>query len=133
MITLIEPMWSLQLSQSLFAWMQSNAFWYYWIPILSDIFVFSYPIYLVCLYVYGMFTKKIAYKIDAIAIFIGTVFAACVNIFIQFFVDKVRPDIVLGVADLKTPSILHKFLPSASFPSDHAAIGMGIAVSSLIW
>jgi membrane-associated phospholipid phosphatase len=28
---------------------------------------------------------------------------------------------------------LHKFLPTASFPSDHAAISMGIAFSSIVW
>lgn len=133
MISLIEPTWSLHLSQYLFVWMQSHVLLYTLIPLLADIFVFSYPIYLVSLYVYGMFTKNIAYKIDAIAIFFGTCLAALVNILIQFFVDKSRPDIVLGVVDLKTPSILHRFLPSASFPSDHAAIGMWIAFSSLVW
>ena len=73
------------------------------------------------------------YKISAIFIFLGTLLAAIVNVGIQFFIDKVRPDIILGVVDLKSPSILHKFLPSASFPSDHAAISMGIAFSSIVW
>ena len=85
------------------------------------------------LYIYGMIAKKLQYKISAIFIFCGTALTTLVNIFIQLFVDKVRPDIILGVADLKSPSILHKFLPSASFPSDHAAMSMGIASASIVW
>ncbi len=144
MIKLIEPIWSVNLSKALFAWMQASTFLSHWMPILADIFVFSYPIYLVALYVAGMVQmlkrwnvemvkQGIQYKTSAIFIFLGTLLTAIVNIVIQFFIDKVRPDIVLGVADLKSPSILHKFLPSASFPSDHAAISMGIAFSSIVW
>jgi len=132
MIKLIEPLWSLNLSKALFAWMQASTFLSHRMSILADIFVFSYPVYLVVLYLYGMITKKMSYKIAAIFIFFGTLLTAIVNILIQFFIDKVRPDIILGVADLKSPSILHKFLPSASFPSDHAAISMGIAFSSIV-
>lgn len=144
MIKLVEPIWSVNLSKALFAWMQASTFLSHRMPILADIFVFTYPVYLVALYVYGMvkmlkrwnverLKQGIQYKISAIFIFIGTLLTAIVNIVIQFFMDKVRPDVVLGVADLKTPSILHKFLPSASFPSDHAAISMGIAFSSIVW
>jgi membrane-associated phospholipid phosphatase len=144
MIKLIEPLWSVNLSKALFAWMQASVFLSHWMPILADIFVFSYPVYLVALYLYGIaltwkrgnvetWKRGMQYKIAAIFIFSGTLLTAIVNILIQFFIDKVRPDIILGVADLKTPSILHKFLPSASFPSDHAAISMGIAFSSIVW
>ena len=133
MIKLVEPLWSLNLSKALFAWMQASTFLSHRMPILADVFVFSYPVYLVALYLYGMINKRISYKIAAIFIFLGTLLTTIVNIIIQFFIDKVRPDVVLGVADLKTPSILHKFLPSASFPSDHAAISMGIAFSSIVW
>lgn len=54
MIKLIEPIWSVNLSKALFAWMQASTFLSHWMPILADIFVFSYPIYLVALYVAGM-------------------------------------------------------------------------------
>lgn len=139
MIKLIEPLWSVNLSKALFAWMQASAFLSHWMPILADIFVFSYPVYLVVLYLFWMVKSRkskvegLQYKIAAIFIFLGTLLTTIVNIVIQFFIDKVRPDVILGVADLKTPSILHKFLPSASFPSDHAAISMGIAFSSIVW
>jgi membrane-associated phospholipid phosphatase len=35
------------------------------------------------------------------------------------------------LADLKKETILHKFMPSSSFPSDHAALTMAIAMMSL--
>jgi membrane-associated phospholipid phosphatase len=139
MIKLIEPLWSVTISKSLFAWMQASAFLSHWMPILADIFVFTYPVYLVVLYVFGMAiglrrkAEGLKYKIAAIFIFFGTLLTAIVNIVIQFFIDKARPDVILGVVDLKTPSVLHKFLPTASFPSDHAAISMGIAFSSIVW
>jgi membrane-associated phospholipid phosphatase len=37
------------------------------------------------------------------------------------------------LADEKTETILHKFLPSSSFPSDHAALSMAIAMGTLVW
>jgi membrane-associated phospholipid phosphatase len=36
------------------------------------------------------------------------------------------------LADLKKETVLHQFLPSASFPSDHAAVSMSIAMMSLL-
>ena len=54
-----------------------------------------------------------------------------INIGIQFFVDKIRPNVVLGLIDLKHETILNKFMPTSSFPSDHAAITMSIAMMSL--
>ena len=58
--------------------------------------------------------------------------AAIVNVLVQYFFDKARPNVVLGLADLKHETILHNFLPSSSFPSDHAAVSMAIAMSSLL-
>jgi membrane-associated phospholipid phosphatase len=61
----------------------------------------------------------------------GVGFSVVVNVAIQFFVDKSRPNVVLGLADLKQETVLHQFLPSGSFPSDHAAVSMSIAMISL--
>jgi membrane-associated phospholipid phosphatase len=71
------------------------------------------------------------YKIAALYIFAGVVVSVVVNVGIQFFIDKVRPNFVLGLTDLKHETILNTFLPSASFPSDHAAVTMSIAMMSL--
>ncbi|MEI6775179.1 MAG: hypothetical protein WCL18_10860 [bacterium] len=35
------------------------------------------------------------------------------------------------MADLKNETILNTFMPTSSFPSDHAAVTMGIAMMSL--
>ena len=111
--------------------MQASVFWSYRIPILADIFVFTYPVYLLALYVYGIAKKKIYYKIGALYITAGVAVTFVINIGIQFFVDKIRPNVVLGLIDLKHETILNKFMPTSSFPSDHAAITMSIAMMSL--
>ncbi len=142
MFKIVEPQWWVDLLVSLFAWMQASMFWSYWIPVLADIFVFTYPMYLIALYGYGMiqrykrwnidtFTRGLYHKIAAMYIFAGVGFTVVVNIFVQFFFDKIRPNIVLWLVNLKNDTLLHSFLPSSSFPSDHAAVSMGIAMMSL--
>ena len=37
------------------------------------------------------------------------------------------------MVDDKIETVLHSFLPSSSFPSDHSALSMGIAIASLLW
>ena len=142
MFKIIEPQWWVSLLKLLFAWMQASIFWSYWIPILADIFVFTYPVYIWGLYIYWMvqtlkrwnveaLKRWIQYKIAALYIVAGTAVSFMVNIGIQFFVDKVRPNVILWLSDLKNETILHRFMPSSSFPSDHAAVTMGIAMMSL--
>lgn len=139
MIHLVEPQWGVALAQSLFAWMQLSAFWSHRMPILADIFVLSYPVCLLGLYGYGMLLKWRGnreqwqwYKTSWIYILMGTVLSIIVNVLVQYFFDKARPNVALWLADLKHETILHKFLPSSSFPSDHAAVSMAIAMSSLL-
>ena len=128
MIKLVEPVWGVNISKALFAWMQASPFWYHWMPIFADIFVLSYPIYLLALYGYGMVIRKkgakvegwkswLEYKTSAIYIFVGTFLTAVFNVLVQYFFDKARPNVVLGLADLKHETILHRFLPSSSFRS----------------
>lgn len=142
MLKLVEPTRWINLSKSLYAWMQTSVFWAQWIPVLADVFVFTYPIYLLGLYGYWIVqTMKrsnaeslkngLYHKVAAIYIFVWVTFTTVVNVCIQFFVDKVRPNVVLWLVDLKQETVLHKFLPSASFPSDHAAVTMSIAMMSL--
>ena len=69
------------------------------------------------------------------ALFIGfsVLMSTIVNTLIQYVFVKVRPHIVLGLIDNKTESLLHKYLPSSSFPSDHATVSMSIAMATLLW
>jgi undecaprenyl-diphosphatase len=78
-----------------------------------------------------MAKKNIYYRIAALYIWIGVAVSFVVNVGIQFFIDKVRPNVALWLADLKHETILNTFMPSSSFPSDHAAITMSIAMMSL--
>ncbi len=144
MLTLIEPVRGVNLLKWLFAWMQANLFWSYWIPIFADVFVFTYPVYLLGLYGYGMINmvkrwnfdilkRWLYHKIAALYIFVGTLVSVIVNIGIQYFFDKARPHVVLGLMDLKQKTLLHQFLPKSSFPSDHATVSMSIAMMSLFW
>lgn len=103
-------------------------------PILADVFLFTYPAYLVTLYLYGIIKKKIEYKIWSVFIFFTTWVSICLNIFTQLFFDKQRPNIVLWwLVDKKVESVLHKFLPSSSFPSDHAIVSFTIATATLMY
>ena len=95
MFHLTEPQWGVVLSKSLHTWMQASPFLLFWIPKCADLFVLTYPIYLLILYIYGMAKKKIYYKKAAIFIFVGAILSEVVNILAQFFVDKARPNVVL--------------------------------------
>ena len=131
MIKITEPQRWVTLLKSLFAWMQASVFRSYRIPILADVFVLTYPVYLLALYVYGWVKKNIYYKISALYILAGVALSFIVNIIIQFFIDKVRPNVILWLPDLKHETILNSFMPTSSFPSDHAAVSMSIAMMSL--
>jgi len=138
---IVEPQWWVDLLMKLFAWMQASIFWSHWIPILADVFVFTYPVYLLGLYGYWIawclkrdawsITKWLYHKIAAVYIFAGVVVSVVGNIVVQFFVYKVRPNNMLWLIDLKKETVLHQFLPEGSFPSDHAAVSMSIAMMSL--
>jgi len=113
------------------------------IPILSDIFVFWYPVYLVYLY---FFTtehlsrrKKIfhishnrLHKYNALSIFWSTVGVFLVNYIIKTFIQQPRPYDILNLTINPKESLILHSLPTDSFPSDHAAVGIAIALTLLI-
>jgi undecaprenyl-diphosphatase len=131
MIALKEQLWGISLLKSLYFWMIWSQFWSWMIPILADVFVFVYPVYLAVLFIYWAVKKKFYYQSSALFTFFAVLFSICVNVGIQFFVDKDRPNIVLWLTDLKAETVLHKFLPTSSFPSDHAAVWMAFASAVL--
>lgn len=99
------------------------------VPYTADIFVFSYPIYLVALYFWGIGKKNDYFKEAALYIFFSAATAAAINLVIQFFGDKSRPEEALV---LKWHIILDH-LPTDPFPSDHAAVSAAIAMSTMLW
>lgn len=87
--------------------------------------MFLYPILLVVLYIIGIKKKSRPLKIYALYVFFSACVSALLNIVIQAFVTKARPESVLTGAD----NLLLKHLPTMSFPSDHAAVSMAIAIA----
>lgn len=114
------------------------------VPILSDIFVFTYPIYLVYLYFTNDNTAKrwilslskadnLQNKYQALTLFSAFIWSVIVNYIIKFFVEESRPyhSINLSINPEEASRILN-IIPVDSFPSDHAAVGVTIAVSLII-
>lgn len=113
------------------------------IPILWDIFVFSYPLYLIYLYFFTHDTmsrwKKLRHKnsdrehkYNALSILFSFVGSILINYIIKAFVQQPRPYQVLDLAINPKESLILNSIPSDSFPSDHAAVGMTIAITTLI-
>lgn len=99
-------------------------------PIGADVFVFVYPIFLTGLYLYGMIKNKIEAKKEALFIFFSCFFSVAVNIISQQFFDKQRPIYEFWIQNLDQETLLHQFLPSTSFPSDHAVVTFSIAIAT---
>ncbi|HRX63724.1 MAG TPA: phosphatase PAP2 family protein [Candidatus Absconditabacterales bacterium] len=133
MIPMQEPIWGKNLLLFLNEYIKYNDFLMYSVPLSADIFVFFYPVLLVILYIVGIVKNKIYYKESALWIFWAGVLSMLVNISTQLFFDKLRPNLLLGMDYEKIETILHRFLPQSSFPSDHAATSMGIAVALFLW
>lgn len=133
MISLKEPLWWEIIIKNLYSRMSWNDILVWMIPFLADAFVFLYPIYLVFLFILWIIKKRFYFQSSALFVFFSSLLSVLVNIFIQFFVEKSRPNIVLWFSDLKTETILHKFLPSSSFPSDHAALWLAFASAVFFW
>ena len=113
------------------------------IPILADIFVFSYPLYLIYLYFiahdHQNRRKKLfhpshdrQHKYHALTIFSSFVGSVIVNYILKAFVEQARPYEIIKLFINPKESLLLNSIPHDSFPSDHAAVGMTIAVCLLI-
>lgn len=90
------------------------------VPILADVFVFAYPALLLVWYVTGIVKKDQTLKSQAITIFSWAAYVTIINLILQSFLHKDRP---IFAWDNAIHMIL-KDLPTASFPSDHAAVSM---------
>ena len=129
----IEPQWGedmLYSLQILFTDWQVMDFmtWF------ADAFVFVWPLMLVLLYIAGMLLKRRELKLGAVWIVCSAVFAAIVNIIVQLFSTKERPDQILDLGfSKKEDLLLYDFLPQGSFPSDHASVAFAIATATLVW
>lgn len=125
--------------------MASSAFLLKITPLLADIFVFSYPIFLLRLYfspdkqlppLWERSRTKSAYpsnKLQALSIFWWFIAVVICNYIVKFFVSQSRP---LHVLDNLTfnpqSSLILDHIPTDAFPSDHAAVSLVIALMVLL-
>lgn len=99
------------------------------VPYTADIFVFTYPVYLSVLYLYWTYKKNVDYKNWALYIFFSAAWSTAFNLFVQFFVDKSRPELAIKNKE----NLILEHLPTKPFPSDHAAVSAAVAMSTLLW
>lgn len=130
-IALQEPLRWINLVTFLHDYMNYHNFLLNMIPITADIFVFFFPVLLVVLYVIWIVKDKKIFKESALWVFWSAILTTVVNVCIQFFFLKARPtSMLLWLSEEET--LLHKFLPNSSFPSDHSAMSMWFAMWLLI-
>lgn len=128
-IILQEPKWWENILSFLNDFANSHYYISKAIPLTADIFVFIYPIFLVWIYLYWIYKKNIEYKIWALYVFFSWFISVLLNLFIQYFVDKQRPE----QSVLSKTNLILSHIPDKPFPSDHAAISAWIAMSTFIW
>lgn len=87
-------------------------------PILTDGTALLYPGLLIVWYVYGIIRHDTEAKIGAVYVFASALGVAIANALIQLVVDKSRPEGYIENTDL----LIMDHLPTAPFPSDHAAV-----------
>ena len=71
--------------------------------------------------------KRRGPKYTALIILFVAVLAVAINLGIQHFIDKARPETAL----MSAGHLVMQHLPTRSFPSDHAAVSMVIALAAL--
>lgn len=131
MIHLTEPASLQTILFYILEYVNNNHFWSIIMPKLADIFVFTYPVFLIILYSVWIYNKNKKIKKIALFILFSVMFATILNILFQLLFNKPRP--IYDVANINNwHSLLHAFLPSTSFPSDHAVVSMTIWIITIV-
>jgi len=128
-IKIIEPQRGQQLMISLNSRIAKHELLVRLLPRTADIFVFTYPVYLVALYLWWVRQKDDYFKLASFAIAFSAGLAVVTNQVIHYFGDKARPE----TAILLKQNLILSHLPSDPFPSDHAAVSAAIAMSTMLW
>lgn len=98
------------------------------LPWTADIFVFTYPVYLVGLYLRGVKKHDDYFKHAAFSIAFSAWLAALISQVIHFITDKSRPETAISFKE----NLILSHLPTDPFPSDHATISAAIAMSTML-
>ena len=128
-IKLKEPQWWMYILETLNDFADKNYIVSKYVPVTADIFVFTYPFYLVALYLYWVFNKNIDYKYASLYIFFSWFASVLASQAFQFLVIKDRPEDHIS----SKKNLILEHLPDISFPSDHATLSITIATSTLLW
>jgi undecaprenyl-diphosphatase len=123
MLTLHEPAFGVTIIQALNARAGLTPSRFHIVSLLADLLVFIYPIFLVLVYIHSMAKRDRPMKEYSLRIAASAALAFCINIFLQLFLYKIRPETALA----SSHGMLLQHLPSMSFPSDHAAVSIAFA------
>ena len=111
--------------------LSSNTSIVYIFSLLADVFVVLYPIRLVYIYLVWHINNSSNYKKLSLQVFFWVLVSFAINISIQYFVRKDRPELLSWV------NLIFEHLPNNSFPSDHMAVwlvfGLIIILSKYIY
>lgn len=130
-ISMIEPQWGYSFLKFMVDLGYQHQWIQKWYPIGADIFVFVYPFFLTLWYLKGILKKDWNAKQEALFIFFSCFLSIGCTILSQQFFDKKRPLYEFAFDQTHQESLLHSFLPSTSFPSDHAVVTFSIAMATL--
>lgn len=125
---MLEPIWWVELLQKLNEFVSQSENIFNVTAWIADYPIFFIPLFLLILYFgYGVAKKNKDAKYGALLIVGAAITATILNIVIQYFMDKARPETAL----MSAGRLVMKHLPTQSFPSDHAAVSMAIALATL--
>lgn len=126
MFTIIEPLRGQDLMSRLNHLASSNQHIFALMSFLSDFIVLLFPIVLIALYVHWWRKKNQKLQINSLIIVLWVIISVWADIIIQQIFNKARPE------TLPWLKLILSHLPTMSFPSDHASVGMWFAVAFLL-
>jgi undecaprenyl-diphosphatase len=126
-MTIYEPQRWKELMSLLNHYVSSDPYLFKITSLLSDFIVFLFPLLLIWLYRTGRKNNNKERQYYSLGIFLATCISAWINIIIQYFVVKDRPETLPGL------KLILSHLPTMSFPSDHASVSMWFAVAFLLF
>ncbi len=131
MYSLSEPYWWKKILLEMNNYVNANNYLKLIIPYTSDIFVFLYPIFLVIVYLVGVYNKKyqFTFRYWSLYVFFSVFISFLLTILIQQFISKQRPEEFINVKD----KLLIPHVPDISFPSDHAVVSSSFAFACLFF
>ena len=128
-----EPQWGVKTLLAMHDFMLKHEIVMKLAPVMADVFVLAYPIYLPFLYLRGVYKRKDTYFQElSLFLFVGGFSTIFVDLIIQLFVIKARPDVVLPQIFNNRDALVMKNLPTATFPSDHMGMSAAIAMGTTI-